>query len=86
MDHEERRSVSREGILKDARIIFGNENTEVACEVRDITKTGARLKCAVAHEWPDKVSASIDGAQPVECQVIWSLNTLLGVKFIDGEE
>jgi len=85
IDKTERRSNPREKVEKSAKIIYGDERSEVACELRDITSEGARLKCDAVHEWPDIVSVSIDGASPVACQVAWSLNTLLGVKFIgDG--
>lgn len=81
-DNTERRRESREKVLKSAKIIFGDGNTDVTCEVRDVSKEGARLKCEAPHEWPVNVSLSIEGAAPVECEVVWSLNTLLGIKFI----
>lgn len=79
---KDRRASPRQEVLEPATVAFGD--TQVSCEVRDLSEGGARLKCDAAHEWPERLTLSIADQAPRECQVVWSLNTLLGVKFTDG--
>ena len=81
-ERKERRASPRQAVQLSATVAIGD--TEVTCEVRDISEGGARLKCDAPHEWPERVTLSIGDQPPRECEVVWSLNTLLGVKFADG--
>lgn len=81
-DREERRASPRQEVREPATLAFGD--TQVKCEVRDLSEGGARLKCDAPHEWPERLTITIGDRAPRECQVVWSLNTLLGVKFTDG--
>ncbi len=80
---KERRASPRQEVQEPATVTFGD--TKVTCVVRDISDGGARLKCDDPHEWPERVSITIGDRAPRECEVVWSLNTLLGVKFSDGD-
>ncbi len=82
-EREERRAAPRQEVLEPATVAFGD--TQVKCVVRDISEDGARLKCDAPHEWPERVTLTIADRAPRECEVVWSLNTLLGVKFTDGD-
>lgn len=74
---EQRASPRRKAQLP-ATVSFGN--TEIPCEIQDISEGGVRLKCDAPHVWPERITLSVFGQQRRECEVIWSLNTLLGVK------
>ncbi len=82
-EREERRASPRKEAQQSATVTFGD--TEVTCQVRDISEDGARLKCDAPLEWPERVTIAIGDQPSRECEVVWSLNTLLGVKFADGE-
>lgn len=85
MPKAEQRLGSRKSTLKKGNIIFRDGMCVVGCTIKDLSATGAGLEL---YEWEDLPAAfllKIAGGQSRECEVIWSANNRLGVRFVDED-
>jgi hypothetical protein len=62
-------------------MLFDDGTTVVECEVRDLSTIGARLKAREPQNWPKALTLEMNDGAVYACEVMWSLNTLVGVKF-----
>ena len=80
----DKRQLARHRILKGGLLAVAGHHTAIACSVRDLTETGARLKLEdVAALLPDRFELiiEIDGLE-AECQVVWRKGSEIGVSFL----
>lgn len=77
------RSQQRRRILKAGTICFNGRHSTLACTVRDLSETGARLRIAGSINAPDtfELFIELDGIW-VDCNVIWRRGTEIGVHFV----
>lgn len=78
---QERRGTPRKEVKIDAKMLFDDGTTIVECEVRDLSTIGARLKAREPQDWPQALTLEMKNGTVHACEVVWSLNTLVGVKF-----
>ena len=81
---EEGRAAPRKSVKIGAKMLFDDGATVVECEVRDLSTIGARLKAGEPQDWPKALTLEMKNGTAYECEVMWSLNTLVGVKFGEG--
>lgn len=76
-----RRAVRRR-VLKGAIVAFNNRHCTVACTVRDISATGARLRSDGSINIPDtfELLIELDGVE-ADCEVVWRKGNEVGVRF-----
>lgn len=78
-----RRRAPRRRMLKSALASFCNRYCSIPCTVRDLSETGARLRCEGSVNVPDRFAliVELDGIE-ADCQVAWRRGTEIGVTFI----
>lgn len=76
-----RRAIRRR-VLKGAIVAFNNRHCTVACTVRDISATGARLRSDGSVNMPDtfELLIELDGVE-ADCEVVWRKGNEVGVRF-----
>ena len=80
---KQKRQHLRSRVLKGAKIVIGDCSL-FDCLVRDLTKTGARVKIANTVHLPDRFALSFDGGRSFrECAVIWREFAEAGIQFLD---
>jgi hypothetical protein len=80
---DERRYAPRRRVLKAAVAAFNDRFCTVSCTVRDLSDTGARLRCDGSINVPDtfELIIELDGFEAA-CQVAWRKGSDLGVRFL----
>jgi PilZ domain-containing protein len=80
---DERRSVGRTRILRNAEIVVdGRTVTKIQCTLQDVTNTGACLTLASTYRVPDTFELTFDqGRSRRPCRVKWRTGDRLGVSF-----
>lgn len=82
MDILENRVAQRSRVLKAGKIVTGNFQSIIDCCVRDISTTGARIKCPNAAAVPDEFRLMMPGDNTIrDARVVWRREELLGVVF-----
>ena len=82
MSEDHRRS-DRHRVLKGGRIVFNNGNSTIACTIRDLSLTGARLKVATSVGIPDEFKLVFDdGSTSSNCVVRRRSPDTVGVEFV----
>ena len=82
-DPKERRASPRRRILKGAIAAFQDGRFTVACTVRDLSATGARLRVEGSVPAPDKfVLVTEADHSEVDCEVVSRKGKDIGVKFV----
>ena len=82
---DERRSVQRTRILKDAKIFFIGRLLGVDCVVHDLTNSGACLHVTCSIEIPTNFQLTFDGGRTRRaCRRAWSREGKLGASFEEG--
>lgn len=82
MNTVENRVAPRLRVLKDGKIVTGNFQSVIDCCVRDISSTGARIKCLHAASVPDEFRLMMPGDNTIrDARVVWRRDELLGVIF-----
>ncbi len=78
------RHAPRRRILKAGVVAFNDRHCTLSCTVRDLSPTGARLRCEGSIAIPDTFDLIIelDGLQ-ARCEVMWRKGRELGVKFLE---
>lgn len=82
MTAEDKRAARRFRVLKDGKIVSTNYSSVVACSVRDISATGARIRCSNQNAVPREFQLLIQSdnwIRPVK--VVWRQNDLVGLQF-----
>jgi len=82
MDRPENRIAPRSRVLKDGKIVTGILQSVIDCCVRDISATGARLKCVHAATVPNEFKLIMPGDNMMrDARVVWRREELLGIVF-----
>ncbi len=79
---EEKRNLRRPRVLKDGKIVSMNLGSVVDCSVRDVSATGARIRCKNQSAIPDEFELLVqsdDWIRPVK--VAWRRNDEAGLHF-----
>jgi hypothetical protein len=78
---EEPRCEARQRVLLGGRLVFGQDFT-AECTIRDISRTGARLRVASGAAIPDRVTLiDLPHGRAYAGQVVWRWEDELGVSF-----
>jgi hypothetical protein len=77
------RVVLRRRVLKAGIAASNDRHLTVACTVRDVSATGARLRAESSVSIPDtfELIIEVDGLE-ADCQVVWRRANEVGVKFL----
>ena len=80
---DDRRATPRRRVLKGAVIAYNERHCTLACTVRDISDTGARLRLTGAVTAPDtfELIIDLDGLE-APCEVIRREGNDIGVRFL----
>ncbi len=78
----ERRSEARNDCQINGRIVSRNNERGTACQIRDLSRHGARLKFLDTYQGPRLFTLITEHGERYNCALAWTLNTLVGVKFI----
>lgn len=78
----DRRRAPRRRVLKGAVAAFNDRHCTIPCTVRDLSATGARLKCDGSVNIPDtfELIVELDGTE-ADCEVVWRKANEVGVRF-----
>jgi len=80
---EDHRRTPRHKTLKGGRVVFNQGNSTIACTIRDLSDTGARLKVASSIGIPDGFTLVFDDQSASrECLVRRRTPDTLGVEFV----
>ncbi len=82
MTTEDKRAARRSKILKGGKIVSMNYNSVVDCSVRDISATGARIRCKSQNAIPDEFQLLVlsdNWIRPVK--VMWRHDDEVGLLF-----
>ena len=79
----DRRVALRRRVLKAGIAASNDRHLTVACTVRDVSATGARLRAESSVSIPDtfELIIEVDGLE-ADCQVVWRKANEVGVKFL----
>lgn len=77
----ERRIAPRRNTAIEAVISFGH--VRLACIIRNVSDTGAKLEVAKVAGIPDVVLLHAPGHRPQACRVAWRAMKELGVAYVD---
>jgi hypothetical protein len=76
------RTDARHRVLKGAAIVFNQGNSVIDCQVRDLSRRGARLKVPSTRDIPDVFDLRIHTESAMlACCVVWRTSTALGIVF-----
>lgn len=82
MNTIENRVAQRLRVLKNGKIVSLDFQSVVDCCVRDISATGARIKCPHATTLPNEFRLMMPGDNTIrDARVVWRREELLGVVF-----
>jgi hypothetical protein len=79
---EERRTSTRQRVLRAARIRFGGAADAVDCVVRDISGGGAQIFVLSVNGIPSEFRLEFDETSARDCFVRWRVPSTLGVVFL----
>ncbi len=78
----ENRIAQRSRVLKDGKIVTLDFQSVIDCCVRDISATGARIKCLHAAKVPGEFRLMMPGDNTIrDARVVWRREALLGIIF-----
>lgn len=82
--HLVRRRATRKSSYERAHIVLGRSPGMVACEIADISETGACLEVASPAALPDEfaIILSHDTKAQQNCRVVWRSANQVGVTFV----
>ncbi|MGQ0484188.1 MAG: PilZ domain-containing protein [Hyphomicrobiales bacterium] len=82
MTTEDKRAARRSRVLKDGKIVSMNYSSVVDCSVRDVSATGARIRCDNLDAVPDEFQLLIQSDNLIRpVKVVWRRNDLIGLQF-----
>lgn len=77
------RATLRRRTLKAGKVAFNDRHCTLSCTVRDLSDTGARLRCEGSVSVPDTFDLIIDlDGLDASCEVVWRRGPELGVRFV----
>jgi hypothetical protein len=83
---QNRRSARRYKSFLQGRVLFNNRRSSIDCVVRDISKTGARLRISDAITVPDAVELYLPSKDEIyRSRVLWRRDEEMGVTFIQHD-
>jgi hypothetical protein len=78
----DKRQAPRRRVLKDGKIVLMNNWSVVDCSVRDISETGARIRCDNPSAVPNTFRLLMPFDNTIrDAQVVWRGENLFGVTF-----
>jgi hypothetical protein len=84
---EDRRTVGRTRVLRNAKIIVPRRESMIHCTVQNLTGGGACLKLANTYGLPESFDLTFEhGRTRRACRVVWRTDDQLGVAFADDEK
>ncbi len=82
MNTIDNRVAQRLKVLKDGKIVTGAFQSVIDCCVRDISATGAKIKCLHAAAVPNEFRLMMPGDNTIrDARVVWRREEELGVLF-----
>jgi hypothetical protein len=79
---DDKRHALRHRVLKEGKIVLLNNWSVVDCCVRDISDTGARLRCKDQVAVPQEFRLLLAAENTIrDCTVVWRRDDLIGVQF-----
>lgn len=82
MDKFDKRISPRHRVLKDGKIVMMNNWSVVDCCVRDISETGARLRCNNPGALPNTFRLLLTQDNSIrDAQVVWRREDQMGIAF-----
>jgi hypothetical protein len=78
----DKRQDTRMRRLKEARLYLPDGKTVITCKVRDISTTGAKLKCGEPFLIPTHFKVTITGEMELRpAEKMWAKGDEIGIKF-----
>ena len=84
--NQENRIARRSRILKDGKIVLLNNWSIVDCSIRDISGTGARIKCKNWTAVPNEFRLVVLSDNTIrDAKVVWRRDDQIGLEFTSEE-
>ena len=78
----EKRDIERTRVMRNAKIIIGQDARMVDCTILNLTNRGASVDIADSLVMPDLFQITLDNGRTLRtCRLIWRRNERLGVAF-----
>jgi hypothetical protein len=82
MADDDKRRTRRQRVLKDGRIITFDNQSIVNCVVRDLSATGARLKCGDQIAVPSEFRLQVGNERAMRpARAVWRRGNDIGIRF-----
>lgn len=82
MDHDNRRKAVRHRVLKDGKIVMMNNWSVIDCCIRDVSDTGARIRCRDPAAVPNAFRLLTPHQNTIrEVEVVWRREDMCGLRF-----
>jgi hypothetical protein len=78
---QDKRSLYRKRVLKNAQIVLSEKAPKLDCSVRNLSTTGACLQVSTTFGIPVNFDVVIEGERR-PCRSIWRTDTKIGVMFV----
>lgn len=79
---DDKRRVTRHRVLKEGKIVMLNNWSVVDCSIRDISETGARIRCKDQPAVPSDFRLLLMAEQRIrDAHVVWRKDDQLGLQF-----
>jgi hypothetical protein len=80
---EEKRRVQRQRRLKEGRIVFNGRKSVMSCLIRDLSETGAKLRCGEPYLVPPRFELLVTGAgEHRASERVWIRQGEMGIRFL----
>jgi len=79
-DVQDKRTIFRKRVLKNAQIILSEKAPKLECAVRNLSATGACLQVSTTYGIPVNFDVIIEGVRRT-CRAIWRTDNKIGVTF-----
>jgi hypothetical protein len=82
MGDDDKRRTRRQRVLKDGRIITTDNQSVVNCVIRDLSATGARLKCGDQVAVPSEFRLQVGHERMIRpAKTVWRRGNEIGIIF-----
>ena len=79
---DDKRNIRRQRVLKEGRIVTFDNQSIVNCTVRDLSATGARLKCGDQASVPSEFRLQVGNERTMRpAQTVWRRGNEIGIIF-----
>jgi hypothetical protein len=79
-DVQDKRTIFRKRVLKNAQIVLSDKAPKLDCAVRNLSAMGACLQVSTTYGIPVNFDVVIEGVQR-PCRAIWRTDNKIGVTF-----